>query len=100
MRPWLPFPLQQEELRARFAFPRFIWKRAILPATRRRYLISQVFACFGLVSLTLLAFANGSPFGAAALAAVSALALGQAAVDWRKCRCLRQPSVSPPASAP
>ena len=99
-RPWLPYPLQQDELAARFAISRFIWKSAVPPAARRRYLIAHVFACLGLVSLTLLAFANGSAPGAAGLAAVSALALGQTLVDWRKSRALRQLSVSPPASAP
>ena len=98
-RPWLPYPLQ-EEMSARFSIERFIWNGAMPRAARRSYMLSRVTGSIGLVCLTLLAFANGPLFGALALAAVSALALGQTFADWRKYRRPLQPNVSPPATAP
>lgn len=98
-RPWLPQPLQ-EEMRARFAVDRFIWSRAVPLAARRRFLMAHIYGCLGLVSITILAFANGPLSGGLVFAAISLLALGQTVVHGRKYQRLLQANVSPPATAP
>jgi len=99
-RPWLPYPLQ-EQMSARFALDRYIFKPAMPQAARRRYMLSHVFGCIGLVCLTILAYANGPLIGALAFAAVSLAAFGQTFAQWRKYRRLpAQANVSPPVSAP
>jgi hypothetical protein len=96
---WLPYPLQ-EQMTARFALDRFIFRAATPQAARRHYFMSHVFGCLGFITMAILAFANGPRIGGIAFAALSLLALGQTFVDWRKYRRLLQAKVSPPATAP
>jgi hypothetical protein len=86
-RPWLPQPLQ-EEMRARFAVDRFIWKRAVPASARHCFLMAHIYACLGLVSITILAFANGPRAGGLVFAAISLLAIAQTVAHAHKYRRL------------
>ncbi len=85
VRPWLPYPLQ-EQRSARFVLDRYIFRAVIPLAARRRYLLAHVFGTIGLVSLTILASAGASLVGAFALAGVSLMAFGQTFAAWRRFR--------------
>lgn len=84
-RPLLPRPLQGE-LSARFAVDRFIWDGAVPLAARRDYLLSHVFASVGFACLTVLALAQGPLAGGLLFVTVTALALADTWLCWRKYR--------------
>ena len=88
VRPWLPYPLQEQQVKARFAMDRYIFRPTMPQVARRCYLLSHIFGCIGFVSLTILAFANGPLVGALAFISISALALEQTWAVWRRYRHL------------
>ena len=91
---------QREERISRFAIDRFIWSGGVPLVARRAYVLSHVFASIGLACLAVLALAQGPLFGGLLFAGVTALALTDTWLCWRKYRRLHQPNASPPASAP
>ncbi len=69
-----------------FAFDSVIWNGAVPTPTRRRYLLSHIFAFLGLLSLTVLAWFYGPRFGAMLFGATTLLALADCLMCWRKYR--------------
>jgi hypothetical protein len=84
-RPWLPQPMQ-ENVRARFALDRYIWSRMMPTPARWQYLLSHVSACVGLGCLAVLAIMRGPLFGGLMFAAITAFALVDCWLCWRKYR--------------
>jgi hypothetical protein len=90
----------RKERTSRFAIDRFIWDGGVPLSARRTYVLSHVFASIGLACLAVVALAQGPLFGGLLFAGLTALALADTFMCWRKHRRLRQPKPSPPASAP
>ena len=85
---WLPYPWQQKTIAARFSLDRFLWRSAVPAAARRQYLMAHVFACVGLLCLAVPALVHGPLPGGLLFAGLTALALGDCWLCWRKYRRL------------
>jgi len=85
---------------SRFAIERFIWDGGVPLSARRTYVMSHIFASIGLTCLAVVALAQGPLFGGLLFAGLTALAFADTLMCWRKYRAVRQPKLSPPATAP